>query len=635
MKKLLLLILTSLLIYCVKAQPFGSALWFDDVNDYIVANSVSTALANESEMTLEAWIYPQSHERQDFVLTFYSVGYQNRILFGLKYGILVAVSNYGSGDVNFYGTTTLPLNQWSHIAMTVDVSGFLNIYLNGATEYSGDNFLAMPEIGGYFCIGQDFDWPNTTDHFHGLIDEVRVWNIARDQTQIQDYAPLASPASETNLVAYYTFDDTSSGMLTDLSGKNNTGTLNFYNKGDGSAGAPYEIASASDLIYLSQHSSDWGKQFKQTANIDFGSDESAVDWDGNGFADGNETSGFSPIGAEIDPKPRFTGRYDGSNHTISNLFINRPGQDYIALFGATSNSSISNVGLIDVDFTGNGLVGGLIGFCGRWSACVVTNCFTTGHIKGDSGMGGLIAYIQSNSQVNNCYSTVNVNAGTTAGGFAGYLMGTSSILNCYSTGSTNGTSFTGGFIGYNGAIHNGNSTVITNSFWNKETSGQATSEGGTGITTSEMKNQSMFAVANWDFTSETGIWTIQSGEFISYPYLQSFTYDIPGTTPEVNSIPGLALGPVVWSGATDSNWDEATNWEPAYLPSAGRDATIPATGVTNFPVISSGVIAAVKNLTINSTNSNTLIVHSGGTLTINGFCTAVVGAEIKVETINP
>lgn len=630
MKKLLLLILTSLLIFSVKAQPFGSALWFDDVNDYIVANSVSTALANETEMTLEAWIYPQSHETQDFVLTFYSVGYQNRILFGLKNGILVAVSNNGSGDVNFYGTTPLSLNQWSHIAMTVDISGFLNIYLNGTNEYSGDNFLAMPESGGYFCIGQDFDWPNTTDHFHGLIDEVRIWNIARDLTQIQDtrYSPIASPTSETNLIAYYTFDDTSNGILSDLSGKNNTGTLNFYNKGDGSSGAPYEIASASDLIYLSQHSSDWGKQFKQTTNIDFGSDESAVDWDGNGFADGNETSGFSPIGTAIDPKPRFTGRYDGGNHTISSLFINRPGQDYIALFGATSNASITNVGLIDVDFTGDGLVGGLIGFCGRWSECVVTNCFTTGHIKGNSGMGGLIAYIQSNSQINNCYSTVNVNANTTAGGFAGYLMGTSSVINCYSTGSTYGTYYTGGFIGYNGAIHNGHNTVITNSYWNMETSGQATSEGGMGITTSEMKNQSMFGEANWDFSSGTGTWNIQNGEYLSYPYLQSFIHDIPGTTPQFNPIPGLSFAPVTWTGGTSDNWDIPTNWSPAVVPSIERDVTIPETELTYMPVIHAGTNAAVRNLTNNSTYG--INVKMGGKLTIGGNYSAVEGANIKL-----
>jgi len=63
---------------------------------------------------------------------------------------------------------------------------------------------------------------------------------------------------------------------------------------------------------------------------------------------------------------------------------------------------------------------------------------------------------------------------------------------------------------------------ITNSFWDKETSGQSTSAGGTGKTTAEMQTTDTFLEAGWDFVDETengteDIWWILEGQ--DYPRL--------------------------------------------------------------------------------------------------------------------
>ena len=60
------------------------------------------------------------------------------------------------------------------------------------------------------------------------------------------------------------------------------------------------------------------------------------------------------------------------------------------------------------------------------------------------------------------------------------------------------------------------------SFWDIETSGQTTSDGGTGKTTAEMQTSSTFLEAGWDFVDETengteDIWYISEGE--DYPRL--------------------------------------------------------------------------------------------------------------------
>ena len=64
---------------------------------------------------------------------------------------------------------------------------------------------------------------------------------------------------------------------------------------------------------------------------------------------------------------------------ISNLLINRSGEDYVGLFGFASGSgSIDSLGLINVDIVGRGNVGGLVGV----STKAISYCYTTGTVRG-------------------------------------------------------------------------------------------------------------------------------------------------------------------------------------------------------------------------------------------------------------
>jgi len=57
--------------------------------------------------------------------------------------------------------------------------------------------------------------------------------------------------------------------------------------GDGTSDVPYQISSLDHLVWISINSSSWGAYFKQTTNIIINADETLVDWDGNGVADGS------------------------------------------------------------------------------------------------------------------------------------------------------------------------------------------------------------------------------------------------------------------------------------------------------------------------------------------------------------
>ena len=127
--------------------------------------------------------------------------------------------------------------------------------------------------------------------------------------------------------------------------------------------------------------------------------------------------------------------------------------------------------------------------------------------------------------INNCYARGSVNAGY---GYAGGLVGDMSsgyIGNSYSTGQANTGSDLGGLVGHNGG-------TVTACFWDNETSGLSTSDGGEGKTTAEMKTKATFTDAGWDFTT---IWNIT--ENTTYPL-----FIVPVTTNP--PVPALAEGQV-------------------------------------------------------------------------------------------
>jgi filamentous hemagglutinin family protein len=147
----------------------------------------------------------------------------------------------------------------------------------------------------------------------------------------------------------------------------------------------------------------------------------------------NSGLGFKPVGTTF--PNRFTGTFDGLGHVINKLFINRPTEGSIGLFGRI-NGFVRNVGLADVDVTGKGSVGGLVGF----SFGQITNTYTSGKVTGNNfTIGGLVGFNGGGATINNSFSVANV-TGTGVGVVeVGGLVGSSdgSIINAYSAGSVN------------------------------------------------------------------------------------------------------------------------------------------------------------------------------------------------------
>ncbi|MCT7517396.1 beta strand repeat-containing protein [Aliarcobacter cryaerophilus] len=163
--------------------------------------------------------------------------------------------------------------------------------------------------------------------------------------------------------------------------------------------------------------------------------------------------GFNPLGNSSNS---FTGTLDGLGFTISDLYINRPTQDDIGLFGYTNNATIKNIGLENVNISGNNYVGGLVGMNGG-NKGTISNSYATGSVNGNSEVGGLVGD-GGYGTIRNSYATGSVSGNDYVGGLVGRNYGT--ITNSYATNSVDGKGDrVGGLVGANG-----NNGTITNSY---------------------------------------------------------------------------------------------------------------------------------------------------------------------------
>ncbi len=381
----------------------------------------------------------------------------------------------------------------------------------------------------------------------------------------------------------------------------------LYSGGIGTSENPYQIATLADLKFLSENSDYWAKYFIQTANIDA---TATSGW--------NSNAGFSPIGNST---TAFTGNYNGQNHTIAGLFINRPATDYIGMFGYNTGT-ISNLGLTNVNITGKYRVGGLVGMDNPGAN--ITRVYTTGSVTANYGDGGGLVGTHNSGSISNAYSRASVSGAGCRGGLIGwYQSGT--VSNVYSTGSVSSSgACIGGLIG-------GSNGSVTNGFWDTQTSGQATSAGGTGKTTAEMKNVFTFIQNCWDFQAETGngandYWGISATDNSGYPFLSWQGYTNTATFPSTITIGTTASPTCGWS-------------INGGVLSASTDVSIHANDIKTALVAGNLTIQASNEIIINAsiapalTAARTLTLKAGGNISMYASASIAPSTEFALNTI--
>ncbi|WP_321348703.1 MBG domain-containing protein [Halopseudomonas oceani] len=292
---------------------------------------------------------------------------------------------------------------------------------------------------------------------------------------------------------------------------------NNFTTQKGSTGSVINYIVVNDAAALQAMNSDLAANYAVGSNIDLGS-----------------ISNWQPVGGS----DRFTGTFNGLGHTLSNLTIDRSSTDFVGLFGATASGSvIRDIGLVGGSISGRAHVGGLVGV----NSGIISNAYATGSVKGSiNQVGGLVGFNQSGT-INNAYATGSVEGYARIGGLVGFNQ-SGTISNVYATGSVKGGDRVGGLAGDNeaGTITNAYATgsvkgfgnvgglvgsnkdggTVTNSYWNTETSGQASAVGdGSGDGTPGLTTAQMFDAANFSGFDFAGTWANADNQ--TTPYLRA------------------------------------------------------------------------------------------------------------------
>lgn len=209
----------------------------------------------------------------------------------------------------------------------------------------------------------------------------------------------------------------------------------FSGSGTGTESDPYLIYNENQLAQLGNFLNQEGVYFRLQKDLDM------TDW----IAENNPGQGWMPVGVSSSP---FSGIFDGNNHKISGIFINRSGTDYVGFFGYINSATITNLTVEYSSIKGDENVGGLVGFAGS-STITGCNVVVTANdaITGNSATGGLVG-LCSGTNISGSAFVGNIVGAGNVGGVIGYGQGTFTINDVAATGNISGSSSVSGIAGY-------------------------------------------------------------------------------------------------------------------------------------------------------------------------------------------
>jgi filamentous hemagglutinin family protein len=275
-----------------------------------------------------------------------------------------------------------------------------------------------------------------------------------------------------------------------------------------------------------------------------------ADIDASDTVNWNAGAGFDTLGG-VGAPGIFEGRFDGLNHKIRNLFINRPGDNFVGLFGITQSTSIQNLGLVGGSITGADFVGAV---AGQGCCTTFSNVYSTATVQGNDEVGGLVGEL-SQGGITDAYASGAVSGADKVGGLVGSSLD-GSITRAYSTGRVSATGMAGGLV-----AEQVGTAATNNSYWDVNTSGQGSSAGGTGKTTAQMMQAATFT--GWDIATQGGsiaVWRIYEGQ--TGPLLRSFLQPLtlPDTSVAYSGTPQAGAGAAGITAASGTNTGNYFVW---------------------------------------------------------------------------
>ncbi len=203
--------------------PNGSAADFES------SSSQKLSIANDlgihgDTVTLECWIKPESLPASGDLMDIIEIhDAGSHVFFAIRLRNIAGVPKIEwvrnvepVAEENVFETVTLSVGTWYHLALVYDNgSTILEAFRDGVSKGTFDcSAIGLSGITDGFSLGST---PGGSRYFDGVIDEARVWNVARTVTEIANNKDAQIPANSSGLVAYWSFNALSNNYTKDFS----------------------------------------------------------------------------------------------------------------------------------------------------------------------------------------------------------------------------------------------------------------------------------------------------------------------------------------------------------------------------------------------------------------------------------
>ena len=238
----------------------GSSLSLNGVNQNVTV--ASTADLNAYPLTVTAWVKTsRTALSYDAIVNKYLSGSGNGYSLHLYNGHVYAYYFRGDGISHVYAADpgldggVIADGQWHHVAYTVGSTGG-KIFVDGVQRNSlgwtgsagAATTTAAVTLGQYSGFGS----------FSGQIDETSIWNRELTAAEILALRNLRLAGNESNLVAYWRFDDGAGTNAVDFTGLGHTGTLN---NGAPWTGSTAFLGDGTSAIHTTLGAAQWTRRF--------------------------------------------------------------------------------------------------------------------------------------------------------------------------------------------------------------------------------------------------------------------------------------------------------------------------------------------------------------------------------------
>ena len=233
-----------------------SALEFDGVDDYVETNSPSFS---SGELTVSVWVFYEEIPGMDYTNAIVCQDDATRVFQLSTYNGYFAWHQW-TNEPDLLSLNPIEINRWYHVAVTFDGSTH-TLYINGDVNAQQSGSISF-DTSVLINIGRmNWDWI----YFHGIIDEVRIYDRSLGAEEVQNHYKEFSELSQTIMLE--DFEDIVPSQSIVGTGFCRISTTNVrqgeasnelgyeFNESDGdliefqimSSGVPFNLVNAKDL----------------------------------------------------------------------------------------------------------------------------------------------------------------------------------------------------------------------------------------------------------------------------------------------------------------------------------------------------------------------------------------------------